>query len=94
MYSNFRSASKASDDVAVVKAGKGKISFIVEHYGKNRSPIYQTNTIIASYDNNKVSSFRWKDSWGNSGSGKLKFGKNKVTVRMKVTKKSGFIREN
>lgn len=91
MYSNFTSVSKASDDVAVVKAGNGKIMFVVEHYGRNGSPIYQTNTITASYDNNKVSSFTWKDSWENSGTGKLKFGKNKVTVYMKVIKKSDFI---
>lgn len=92
VYSNFTSQSKASDDVVIVKAANGKIKFVVEHYGGYGSPIYQTNTITATYNNNKVSSFSWKDSWGNSGTGKLVFGKKKVTVYIKTKKKASLNR--
>lgn len=88
VYSTFTSESKSSDDVVVVSAANGRIKFVVEHYGVYGSPIYQTNTITATYNNNKVSKFSWTDSWGNSGTGKLVFGKKKVTVYMTVKKQS------
>ncbi|MCC8067743.1 MAG: Ig-like domain-containing protein [Clostridiales bacterium] len=92
MYSTYTAESSASDDVVVLSAKNGKIKFVVEHYGAYGDPMYYTNTITAVYNNNKVSSFKWTDSWGNSGTGKLVFGTNKVTVTMKATSTSMFNR--
>ncbi len=92
MYSNFTSENKSSESVVIVSAANGKIKFVVEHNGVYGSPIYQTNTITATYNNNKVSKFSWTDSWGNSGTGKLVFGKKKVTVYMNVKNQSSLNR--
>lgn len=77
-----------SDCLVVVKKSGGKIKFVVEHYGLNGSPIYQTNTITTKLNGNKTGTFKWKDSWGNSGTGRLTFKKNKVTVKMNVKKQA------
>ena len=49
----------------------GKIRFQISKAGVNGSPIYNTNIIRTSIKKNKAS-FQWKDTWGNSGTGKLK----------------------
>ena len=78
-----------SDSLIVQSISGDKIRFSVGHGGINASPLYDTGVITATIKNNKVSSFRWKnDGWGNKGTGSLIFGKNKVTVKMKVTKRS------
>ncbi|MDO4339526.1 MAG: Ig-like domain-containing protein [Eubacteriales bacterium] len=89
-YSRINAAPRpgsigAGDFVTVQKLSGGKIRFVAEHYGVNGSPIYQTNVITAKLSGNKVSKFSWKDTWGNSGTGSLIFGKNKVTLKMKTT---------
>ncbi|WP_373212707.1 Ig domain-containing protein [Ruminococcus sp. 5_1_39BFAA] len=89
-YSKINAAPRpgsigAGDFVTVQKLSGGKIKFVAEHYGVNGSPIYQTNVITAKLSGNKVSKFSWKDTWGNSGTGSLVFGKNKVTLKMKTT---------
>lgn len=78
----------AVECLVVLKASGGKVKFVVEHYGRYGMQIYQTNTITTKLNNNKTGKFKWKDSWGNSGTGKLIFKKNKVTVKMNVTKQS------
>lgn len=70
----------------VTKISGKKISFVLEHYGVNGLPLYQTNTITATLKSNKVSSFKWKDSWENSGTGSIKFTSKKATITMKTTK--------
>lgn len=77
--------------VYVQKLSGGKVKFAAEHYGVNGSPIYTTNTITAKVVNNKAS-FTWKDSWGNSGTGSLTFGKTCVRLKMKITKLSSINR--
>ncbi len=83
---------KPTTSLVVTKLTKKKVSFVVEHYGINGSPLYQTNTITAPLKKNKVAKFKWEDSWGNKGTGSLFFSKNKVQVKMKVKKSSKFNR--
>ena len=64
---------------------KGKITFQIEYSGKNWSPIISSNTIKGKIKGNKVK-FKWKDSWGCSGTGTLKFNKN-GTLRLKMIEK-------
>lgn len=82
----------AGDFFTVQIISSRKIKFMVQHHGVNYSPIYQTNVITAKVKDNKVSNFSWKDSWGNSGTGSLIFGKNKATLKMKTVKKSNLNR--
>jgi uncharacterized secreted protein with C-terminal beta-propeller domain len=89
---SFQVYMKPSTSLVVTKIKAKKISFVVEYYGINGSPIYQTNTITATLKNNKVSKFKWKDSWGNSGTGSLKFSGKKVTVAMKTLQYAQFNR--
>ena len=60
----------------------GKIRFQISKAGVNGSPIYNTNIIRTSIKKNKAS-FQWKDTWGNSGTGKLKLARG--DVKLKVT---------
>jgi hypothetical protein len=89
---SFQTYIKPSTSLVVTSIKGKKISFVMEYYGINGSPIYQTNTITATLKNNKVSKFKWKDSWGNSGTGSLKFSAKKVTVTMKTLKFAQFNR--
>lgn len=83
---------KPADALIVTKVSGKKITFAVEHYGINGSPLYQTNTITAKIKKNKVSKFKWEDSWGNSGVGSLKFSNKSVKLTMKTKKQSSFNR--
>lgn len=83
---SFRVVYKPCDALIVTKISGKKISFVVEHSGVNGSPLYQTNTITATLKNNKVSKFKWKDTWGNSGTGSIKFAGKKATITMKTKK--------
>lgn len=60
---------KPTTSLVVTKLTKKKVSFVVEHYGINGSPLYQTSTITAPLKKNKVTKFKWADSWGNKGTG-------------------------
>lgn len=77
--------------VVINKIAKGKIRFQVEFVGVNGSPLYQTNVITAKLKN-KTTSFKWRDTWGNSGKGKMKLYKNYVKIKMIQTKTSGINR--
>lgn len=83
---------KPSDYFLVLKTSKNKIKFLAGHAGVNGSPLYETNVITATVKNNKISSFKWKDTWGNKGKGSITFKKNKVTIKMKATSLSQFNR--
>lgn len=80
------------DSLCVLDVKGNKIKFVVSHVGVNGSPLYETNVITASIKNNRVSSFKWNDSWGNNGTGSLSFSGKQVTVKMKVTKQASINR--
>lgn len=79
---------RPADSLVVTKISGKKITFALEHYGINGSPLYQTNTIKGTIKKNKVSGFKWEDNWGNSGTGTLKFTGKSVKITMKATKTS------
>lgn len=70
--------------VAVNRIKNGKIRFQISKAGVNGSPIYNSNIIKAKLKNNKAS-FQWKDTWGNSGTGKLKLFNGSVKLKIKQT---------
>ena len=70
--------------VAVNRIKTGKIRFQISKAGVNGSPIYNSNIIKAKLKNNKAS-FQWKDTWGNSGTGKLKLFNGYVKLKIKQT---------
>lgn len=78
---------KPAYSVIINKISKGKIRFQVEFIGVNGSPLYQSNIITAKLKN-KTTSFKWRDSWGNRGKGKMKLYKNYVKIKMIETKSS------
>lgn len=83
---------KPATSLVVTKLTKKKVSFVIEHYGINGSPLYQTETITAPLKKNRTTKFKWEDSWGNKGTGSLRFSKNTVQVNMKYKKASKFNR--
>ena len=70
--------------VAVNRIKNGKIRFQISKAGVNGSPIYNSNIIKAKLKNNKAS-FQWKDTRGNSGTGKLKLFSGYVKLKIKQT---------
>ena len=68
--------------VVINRVKNGKVRFQISRAGVNGSPIYNSNVIKAKLKNNKAS-FQWKDTWGNSGTGKLKLSRG--YVKLKVT---------
>ena len=71
--------------VIVNKVTSTKIRFQLEKLGINGSPIYVTAPITATRKGNSAN-FKWKDTWGNSGSGTLKLYNGYVKVKVKQTK--------
>lgn len=71
--------------VTINKVKNKKVRFQVTYAGRNASPLYDTKVITAKLKN-KTASFKWKDSWGNSGTGKLKLGKGYIKIKMKQKK--------
>ena len=59
--------------------------------GINASPLYETKVITAKLKK-KTASFKWEDSWGNSGTGKIKLYKGYIKIKMKQTKTSSWNR--
>lgn len=78
-------------NITVNKIKNNKIKFQVTYVGINASPLYETNVITAKL-RNKTASFKWKDTWGNSGTGKLKLYKGYVKIKMKQTKTAAWNR--
>ena len=95
VYKNYEGA--ASDvinptyAVVINKVTKKKVRLQVEFVGRNGSPLYQTKVITAKR-NGKNASFTWKDSWGNSGTGKIKLRTGYVKIKMIQTKTAGINR--
>ena len=77
--------SQPTYGITINKIKNKKIKFQISYAGRNASPIYETNIITAKLKN-KTASFKWKDSWGNSGTGKLKLYNGYVKLKMKQTK--------
>lgn len=84
---NQKVTSKPTYSVTINKVKNKKIKFQVLYVGINASPYYETNVITAKLKN-KTASFKWNDSWGNSGTGKIKLGKGYIKIKMKQTKKA------
>ena len=72
------------DSVIVNKVTSTKVRLQLEKLGVNGSPIYATAPITAKRKGNTVS-FKWKDTWGNSGTGTLKLYKGYVKLKVKQT---------
>lgn len=71
--------------VIINKITKTKVVMQVERFGVNGSPIYLTDKITAKRSGNSAT-FKWKDSWNNSGTGKIVFSGNCVKIKMNQTK--------
>lgn len=76
--------SEPAYGVVINRIKNGKVRFQISRAGVNGSPIYNSNVIKAKLKNNKAS-FQWKDTWGNSGTGKLKFSGRYVKLKIKQT---------
>ena len=70
--------------VVINRIKNGKVRFQISKAGVNGSPIYNSNIIKAKLKKNKAS-FQWKDTWGNSGTGKLKLSDGYVKLKVKQT---------
>ncbi len=77
--------------VTINKVKKNKIKFQVTYVGINASPLYETKVITAKVKKKAVS-FKWEDTWGNSGTGKIKLYKGYIKIKMKQTKTSDWNR--
>ena len=82
--SNMTVTIKPSYSVIVNKVTSTKVRLQLEKLGVNGSPIYATAPITAKRKGNTVS-FKWKDTWGNSGTGTLKLYKGYVKLKVKQT---------
>ena len=82
--SNMTVTIKPSYSVIVNRVTSTKIRLQLEKLGVNGSPIYATAPITAKRKGNTVS-FKWKDTWGNSGTGTLKLYKGYVKLKVKQT---------
>ena len=82
--SNMTVTIRPSYSVIVNKVTSTKVRLQLEKLGVNGSPIYATAPITAKRKGNTVS-FKWKDTWGNSGTGALKLYKGYVKLKVKQT---------
>ena len=82
--SNMSVTIKPSYSVIVNKVTSTKVRLQLEKLGINGSPIYATAPITAKRKGNTVS-FKWNDTWGNSGTGTLKLYKGYVKLKVKQT---------
>ena len=76
--------SVSSNMTVTIKPSYSKVRLQLEKLGVNGSPIYATAPITAKRKGNTVS-FKWKDTWGNSGTGTLKLYKGYVKLKVKQT---------
>ena len=82
--SNMTVTIRPSYSVIVNKVTSTKVRLQLEKLGVNGSPIYATAPITAKRKGNTVS-FKWKDTWGNSGTETLKLYKGYVKLKVKQT---------
>lgn len=79
-------------NIIIKKIKNGYVTFYVSEIGSNYSPIYETDMLKAKIKNGKAS-FKWNDSWGNSGKGTILFVKrHRLKLNMKQTQSSDFNR--
>ena len=74
--------------VTVNKVKNKKIRFQITYLGRNASPIYESNVINAKLKN-KTAFFKWKDNWGNAGTGKIKLYNGYIKIKVDETKTAG-----
>ena len=82
--SNMTVTIKPSYSIIVNKVTSTKVRLQLEKLGINGSPIYATAPITAKRKGNTIS-FKWKDTWGNSGTGTLKLYNGYVKLKVKQT---------
>ena len=80
------------DVITVESCSNGTITFFIEHTGVNGSPLYAAGKITAKMNGNSTEVFQWKDTWANSGTGKLIFSNNAVEAEMSYAVTSRFNR--
>lgn len=71
--------------VIINKVTNKKVILQLEKVGKNASPFYATAPITGTRKGNTVT-FKWKDTWGNSGNGTLKLYKGYIKLKVNQTK--------
>lgn len=84
VYNKKTAAGVGNDSMSlsVLKVSGNKIKFLLTFMSAS-GRMAETEVITATMNGNKVSKFRWEDSYGKSGTGSLDFGKKKVTIRMR-----------
>ncbi len=84
---NKTNSGTSEYQVVIESIKKGKVTFGIRYtFGREGSHIYSTDKISATV-NGKKATFKWKDSWGNSGKGTLHFvKKHSIKLEMKQTK--------
>lgn len=73
--------------IIIKKIKKNKVKFFISYIGTNWSPLIETKEITAKIKGNKAK-FKWRDSWGCSGTGTLKFMKSGILYLKVVEKKT------
>lgn len=69
-----------------VDAKTQKATFSVNYIGRNVSPIYTTDYVTATVDNNGKATFSWEDNWENKGVGEFTLcDGDKLCVKIKMT---------
>ena len=63
-----------------------KATFSVNYIGRNVSPIYTTDSVTATVDDNGKATFSWEDNWENKGVGEFTLcDGDKLCVKIKMT---------
>ena len=69
-----------------VDAKTQKATFSVNYIGRNASPIYTTDYVTATVDDNGKATFSWEDNWENKGVGEFTLcDGDKLCVKIKMT---------
>jgi len=93
LYKTDSDVNEPSYNVQILNADNTARSadVVVSYYGKNGSPIYETDTVTVTFDENNTATFAWVDSWSNKGEGTLKLDPadtSSVQVMMTVTEEA------
>ena len=85
--SNITVNLKPCYSVIVNKVTNKKVTLQLEKLGINASPFYATYPITGNRKGNTVT-FKWRDTWGNSGTGTLKLYNGYVKLKVKQVQSS------
>ncbi len=93
LYKTDSDVNEPSYNVQILNADNTARSadVVVSYYGKNGSPIYETDTVTVTFDENNTATFAWEDSWSNKGEGTLKLDPadtSSIQVMMTVTEEA------